>query len=235
LSELLFGATGSASKSLWAQFADLLADLGRTDEALAAAERALQARGDGQEDADSALATAMRAFALARQGKLADARDALHRAVDLGEQLKLSTIVDFQDANRFIAETAVMVGEPPLAVQAYENNLVADKDVESASPAWVGTYRIGGKAYLAAGQPAKARDVLEKGLSLASGHAFYPRWVPDIRFRLAQALVATQGDRKRAYELTHAAREELLKLPEEKALLDELTAWEATALDIPSR
>ncbi len=227
LSRSLFGPKASGSKVLWARYADLLAGLGRSAEALQAAERALEAKGERPDDANSAMAWAIKGFALARDHKLADAKSAIQRAIEIGEDLELSTVVDFDEVNLFVCETAVLIGEPKLAVEAYERNLVADKDLDSANPGWVGNCRVGGEAYLADGQPTKARRVLERGLALASGHAFLPRWIPDLRFRLAQALIATEGDERRAGELVHAARADLERLPEEKPLLDELNAWAA--------
>jgi hypothetical protein len=89
--------------------------------------------------------------------------------------------------------------------------------------------RLGGWAYLALGQPKKALPILERALSLSAAHPFNPGWVAQLRFQIAQALLLTHGDRKRAEGLVQAAHDELVKVPVCQDLLAEVDAFRAKA------
>jgi hypothetical protein len=88
-----------------------------------------------------------------------------------------------------------------------------------------------GAAYLATSAPDRARDALERAVKIATDKSLDPDVSGESRYRLAEALFATNGDRRRATLLARAALAELSKTPRLRALADEATAWLAAHAD----
>jgi len=128
------------------------------------------------------------------------------------------------DIHRYAMEARIRDGQAKLAVDEYEKYLT-HQDLDANSPNWVSYLRQGGWAYLAAGQPRRALPILERALVLSAAHPYFPGWVAQLRFQIAEALVATRGDRKRAESLAEAAHDELVTTPVRKGLLEEVDAW----------
>jgi hypothetical protein len=109
-------------------------------------------------------------------------------------------------------------------LEEYEKYL-SHRDLPASSPGWVSTLRLGGWAYLDAGQPRRALPLLDRALELSTTRSLYPGWAQRLRYQVAKALVLSHGDRKRAEALARQAHEELLKMEVGRDLLAEVDAW----------
>jgi tetratricopeptide (TPR) repeat protein len=162
----------------------------------------------GNTEAGAAMVT--RALASTKSLKAEDSADALeiyHQAA-----LAYDALARTEDAQRLVA-TLLAKAAPKLSPE---------------SPSWVPFLRVAGTVALHGGDARGALVHLERATTLAKGRVLYPGWAAEIRFRLAQALVATGGDRTRAAELSAIARTELATLPFRKVVHDELVAWRAS-------
>jgi tetratricopeptide (TPR) repeat protein len=103
---------------------------------------------------------------------------------------------------------------------------VALREAASAdNPAIAEDLTILVEAELALGRTKEALVHAERGLVLAAKRPRYPGELARTRFAAARALVATHGDRTRALELAHQARDELAPLAYRAALLAQVDAF----------
>ncbi len=208
--------------------AELLLDLGRPDEADAILNE-LFSRLGGEDRREAMLSLAARALLQAEKGQRSESLQTMRRAMEMGGRLKLLDSPGSTDLYRYGAEAYLRDGQPRLAIDAYEASAIQQR-FDADSPSQVAYRRLGGWAYLDAGKPKQALPLLERALKVSAAHAFYPGWVPRLRYQLARALVQTHGDRKRAEALAQAAHDELARGSAEtggaqRSLLAEVDAW----------
>ncbi len=207
--------------------AEVLFDLGRAAEAGRALDNLFVRLGpDDRIQAASGLA--VRAALQAEAGQQAESRANVGRAHEMAARLHLLSSPNWSDLHRYGIEASLRNGRPQAAIDDYETYLT-HLDMPADSAGWVASLRLGGWAYLDAGQAGKAQPILERALRLSDAHPFYPGWVPRLRYQLARALVETHGDRQRAEALAQAAHDELVNVPVAKELAAELDAWRADA------
>jgi len=202
-----------------------LFNLGRTDDA-AAALQDLFARTSDRERAPEAEGLALRAAVEARQGDRAASLRSAALAVDMGSRLGLLSIPNWDDLHALLMEAYLDDGRADLAVQEYQK-FIAPTHPPSEAPGDVRFWRLGGWAYLAAGQPRRALPLLESTLKVGAVRPQYPSWMPRAQYQLAAALVEVHGARSRAEALAEAAHEALSKKAEDRDLLSEVDEWRA--------
>jgi tetratricopeptide (TPR) repeat protein len=142
----------------------------------------------------------------------------------MAQRLRLLQSPEALELHRYATEAYLLGGASKLALAEYERHL-AYPELAADSANWVTYLRLGGWAFLEAGQPEKALPILERALTLTAAHPFYPGWVARLRYQTAKALVLTHGDRKRAWDLVNQAHDELVNVPVAKDLLAEVDAW----------
>ena len=226
ISEHMFGPEDDNIRIVWLNIAEDAADLDRPADSQAALDHVLALSAKHGDNLYTALTLASAARALAGAGKAGEAQKRLDQAINVAEKGGFNKLPDMGDILRFACEVHRLLGKPDAAVKDYEQLLpIEGHELEPDSASWVAYLQAGGAAYLAAGQPAKSREILEQGLELARKRPVYPRWVPQMQFDLAQALIQSGGDPKRAASLAQLSRDALAKLPDEKPLLAEVDAW----------
>ncbi|MBS2031313.1 MAG: protein kinase [Deltaproteobacteria bacterium] len=224
VSDHIFGPESDNARIVWTNLAQAYADLGRTPPTLEALEhvRALSKEHGDNLYTSTALGAAARTLAV--DGRVAEAEKLSDQAMAIAQQRGATEVPDMADVLRYACEVHLAANKPELAVRDYEAVVkVMTGQLEPDSPDWVQYLRVGGAAYLLAGQQPKARAILERGLGLAKNRPFYPGWIPEMRFNLARAVAPT--DPRRATELAKQAHDELANVPAQKALLAEVDAW----------
>ena len=229
VSDAIFGPDSNGVRVVWTNTAELLADLGRLPDAEQAAQHVLTIAKVNSESLDSAIALAIASWAHVAAGHVDQGLAEAAQASALGDKLGVASDPDFADVLRYAAGAHLAAGRATLAQTDFAQILtIKQKALEPDSAEWVSYLMVGGAAFLAAGQPDQAKAHLERALALSSAHPFFPGWVAQIRFDLAKALVASNGDRARAVQLAKLARADLANLPERKAELAALDAWQQT-------
>ena len=164
----------------------------------------------------------------AYRGQAAESAATEDRALAMATRVHLVTSPNWIELPRHAIEALLRDGRPGPALEAYERFLSRRaKGADSAD--LVPDLRLGGWAYLDAGQPAKALPILERALALGALHPVFPAWLPRLRYQVARALVETRGDRKRAEALAQAAHDEVATAAVRKDLLAEIDSWRAKA------
>ena len=224
VSDRVFGPESDNARIVWTNLAQAYADLGRTAPTLEALEhvRALSKEHGDNLYTSTALGAAARTLAV--DGRVAEAEKLSDQAMAIAQRRGATEVPDMADVLRYAGEVHLAANKPDLAVRDYEAVVkVMNDQLEPDSPDWVQYLRVGGAAYLAAGDRAKAKAILERGLGLAKNRPFYPGWIPEMRFNLARTVAPAEP--KRATELAQQAHEELANTPAQKALLAQIDAW----------
>jgi tetratricopeptide (TPR) repeat protein len=220
--DALFGPLSPQPVLSQLNLTEVLFDLGRTREAEDAV-RNLRTRFGAQESIFAAVSLSLQGAVEAELGQRAESLRSVRQALDMLTKIGQRKDIASNEVYAYGIEAYLRAGEPRLAVDEYES-FFSHWDL-----GWVTTYwrplRLGGWAYLATGEPRKALPLLEKALMDGTLHPLYPGWVPRVRFQLAQSLVATHGDRKRAEALAKVAHDELVNVAVTKNLLAEVDAW----------
>ena len=144
-------------------------------------------------------------------------------AVALWGEASANTAIKRQNLGSMLVDA----NRPAEAIPVLDASMRAlDADPAQRSAQWMAyTLTSLGAAYLATGAAGNARAVLERAVAIASDQGLDPDVAGECRYRLAVALVATKGDRRRAKELARAGLAELNKAPKLRPLADEATAW----------
>lgn len=222
---------GDANGTRWMIRGNLvwaLTGLGQLEEAEPIAEQLVKLADVHGEKLYSALGEAFYANILIARGKpeagAAMAARALASVKSLGAEDSADALEVFHQA----ALAYDALGKPAEAQKMVATLIEkATPKLTPESPAWVPFLRAAGIVALRAKDPSGALAHLERATTLSQGRALYPGWAAEIQFRLAQALVATGGDRVRAAKLAESAEAELSTLPFRKAVYTELAAWRA--------
>ena len=229
LSERLYGAHADHARIMRSNRALLLVYLDPA-QAKDAAEAVVASAPPPGDDVPSITGRSTAALAHLELGDVPGALQLADEALAMGHRVGKERDPDYG----FVLQTAVEVyartGRTAQAAAEADRMLALEHQVVPDSPLWVQFLRVAGPAYLAAGQNEKARALLERGLALSAKHPFFPSWVPELKFHLARALLATHGDRARARELLKEAHEGLAPLPARRALLAEVYAVRGKAL-----
>ena len=228
VSDAIFGQDSNGVRVVWTNLAELQADMGRLPDAEQAAQHVLSIAKINGENLDSAIALAIAAWAHVAAGQVDPGLAEAAQATALGDKLGVAADPDFADVLRYAAGAHLAAGRAALAQSDFAQILaIKQKALEPDSAEWVSYLMVGGAANLAANQPDIAKTHLERALALSSAHPFFPGWVAQIRFNLAKALVASNGDRSRAAQLAKLARADFANLPERKGELAALDAWQS--------
>jgi hypothetical protein len=208
--------------------------LGRASEAQQALDQLFPRMSPDADRGELALALGLEAVLQASRGERRASLASVARALEMATRLDVLASAEFVDLHRYVIEADLRDGEPKSALEDYEKYL-AHQDLAADSPSWVASLRLGGWAYLDAGQATKALPILERALALSSAHPFYPGWVARLRYQSARCLVATHGDRTRAEAAALAAHDELVDVPVAQDLLKEVDAWRLATFAKPPR
>jgi tetratricopeptide (TPR) repeat protein/predicted Ser/Thr protein kinase len=207
-------------------------DLGRGDEAeregreaLAIVESIYAAQSERRARMSENLA-----LVLADRHEMAEAVALQSRAVDTAVALWGDGSANTAIKRQNLGSMLVDAGRPADAIPVLQASLSAlDADPEQHESQWLAYTLTGlGAAYLATGAPERARPMLERAVAIVESKDLDPDVAGESRYRLAVALVATQGDAKRASALARAGLAELEKAPKLASLADEARAWIAT-------
>ena len=154
---------------------------------------------------------------------LALQQEAVRIAVALWGETSPNTAIKQQNLGSMLVDAK----RPAEAVPILEASVRAlDADPGQRDSQWM-AYALNslGASYLATGSAASARPVLERAVALASEKELDPDVAGESRYRLAVALTATNGDRRRARDLARDGIAQLKKAPKMHELTDEATAW----------
>lgn len=111
-----------------------------------------------------------------------------------------------------IGESRLALGDQAGALEAFQRSLDVFGVVVADEHPWLALPLRGrGQVLLALGRPSEARIDLERALAVGQ-EGSDPRELAALRFALARALVASEGDPERARGLAQRARDELVKL-----------------------
>jgi tetratricopeptide (TPR) repeat protein len=125
-----------------------------------------------------------------------------------------------------LAELSLDDGRAPAALEAFQRALAAEEKALGPVHGDLGRALLGiGESYLAISKPAQAVPALERAMAIQQntntakydGHA--------IEFALARALAAVGGDRGRATELAHKARDGYQHSPARESELAAVDEW----------
>jgi len=204
------------------------ADLGRYDEALAEYARALAIREKAFGPDHPKVMGTLQSIGRAQRGmgRLADARATFERVLATRERTLPAGHSDIADTAHMLGVIATDQGEYDRALEHLRRSLEIREAAYGPDDSSVAVSLFGiAEALLRRGDATDALPLAERGLAIRQRPDQRPLDLADAQTLVAKVLVASGGDRERAFALADAAAAAYRERPDAAAVLAELERW----------
>ncbi|HTJ46083.1 MAG TPA: tetratricopeptide repeat-containing protein kinase family protein [Kofleriaceae bacterium] len=203
-----------------------LAQVGRAGEAMPLVDRAFElAAADGAPPATLESFRQLRAYTRQLAGKPELALDDYDLSLANLEARFGKDSLELQYALEGRGSALRDLGRLAEAQDTFARELaIMDRFAHDSDDRFTPEYELG-EILLSLSRPAEAIPHLERALAIRDGKVGDPSDLADAQFALARALIATRGDRVRAFALAHAARSGYENARPERTRVEDVEAW----------